>query len=221
MPTYIKGEKVANATSYELHEKVGGSYNKLAEKNEINFEVSALGLAAGDHALVVKAKADGYEDSDYSNEVVYFEPYGEEGWYTGYEVLAATAKSTASYGGFAYSNDEMLSKLRNKPINAISANILTAGNITVGIVNSDNEIIDSVTISVAELGIQTIRLGKVLTANDGERPFVVQPGDTAIFGYEISASISGFPKGMDAYVGVKNTQTFANYNMNVNFGYFV
>lgn len=29
------------------------------------------GGAAGDHTLVVKAKADGYEDSDYSNEVVY------------------------------------------------------------------------------------------------------------------------------------------------------
>ncbi len=71
MPTYIKGEKVANATSYELHEKVGDSYNKLAEKNEIDFEVSAIELTKGNHTLVVKAQADGYEDSDYSNEVVY------------------------------------------------------------------------------------------------------------------------------------------------------
>lgn len=71
MPTYIKGEKVANATSYELHEKVGGSYNKLAEKNEINFEVSALGLAVGTHTFAVKAKAEGYADSEYSNALVY------------------------------------------------------------------------------------------------------------------------------------------------------
>lgn len=47
------------------------TYVSLATGSEINFDVSALGLAAGDHTLVVKAKADGYEDSDYSNEVVY------------------------------------------------------------------------------------------------------------------------------------------------------
>lgn len=71
MATYVKGNAVANATSYELFENVGGTYNKLATATEINFEVSALGLESGDHTLVVKAKADGYEDSDYSNEVVY------------------------------------------------------------------------------------------------------------------------------------------------------
>lgn len=71
MPTYIKGEKVANATSYELHEKVGGIYTKLATNTDIDFEVSALGLNDGEHTLVVKAKANGYEDSDYSNEVVF------------------------------------------------------------------------------------------------------------------------------------------------------
>jgi hypothetical protein len=72
MATYIKGNAVANATSYELAEKTAeGTYNSLETKNEINFELNTLGLAAGDHTLVVKAKADGYEDSDYSNEVVY------------------------------------------------------------------------------------------------------------------------------------------------------
>lgn len=43
----------------------------LTTSNEINFNVSALGLATGDHTFVVKAKADGYEDSDYSNKVTY------------------------------------------------------------------------------------------------------------------------------------------------------
>lgn len=47
------------------------TYVSLATASEINFDLSTLGLAAGNHTLVVKAKADGYEDSDYSNEVVY------------------------------------------------------------------------------------------------------------------------------------------------------
>lgn len=72
MATFIKGEAVANATSYELLEKtVGGEYSSLAEASEINFELDALGLAVGDHTMVVKAKADGYEDSDPSNAVTY------------------------------------------------------------------------------------------------------------------------------------------------------
>lgn len=71
MATYVKGNAVANAESYELLEKVNGAYNPLATANEINFDVSALDLEAGDHTFVVKAKANGYDDSDYSNEVVY------------------------------------------------------------------------------------------------------------------------------------------------------
>lgn len=72
MATYVKGDAVANATSYELLEKTaGGAYNHLADGNEINFELDALGLASGNHTLVVKAKADGYLDSDYSNELSY------------------------------------------------------------------------------------------------------------------------------------------------------
>ena len=47
------------------------TYETRAIDSSINFEVSALGLPAGDHTFVVKAKANGYEDSDYSNEVVY------------------------------------------------------------------------------------------------------------------------------------------------------
>lgn len=73
MASYIKGDAVANATSYELAEKTASGYNKLAENSEINFNVSSLGLSVGAHTLVVKAKATGYEDSDYSNEVTYTE----------------------------------------------------------------------------------------------------------------------------------------------------
>lgn len=71
MATYVKGNAVANATSYELWEKIEETYTLISTNSEINFEVSALDFAMGNHTLVVKAKADGYEDSDYSNEVVY------------------------------------------------------------------------------------------------------------------------------------------------------
>lgn len=72
MATFVKGNAVENATSYELLEKTAeGAYSHLADANEINFEVSSLGLEEGDHILAVKAKADGYETSDPSNEVVF------------------------------------------------------------------------------------------------------------------------------------------------------
>lgn len=71
MATYVKGNPVENATRYELFEKVGSNYTSLATGNEINFEVSALGLSGGDHVLAVKAYAEGYADSEYSNELVY------------------------------------------------------------------------------------------------------------------------------------------------------
>ena len=72
MAIYVKGDAVENATSYELLEKTAeGVYSSLTEANEINFAMAALNLAPGDHIMVVKAKAADYEDSDYSNEVVY------------------------------------------------------------------------------------------------------------------------------------------------------
>ena len=100
MATFVKGNAVANATSYELFEKSGTAYNSLATGEEINFEVSALGLAAGDHVLVVKAKADGYTDSPYSNEVTYTvegsSGGGEEGGDTGPTVYTADPNNWVS-----------------------------------------------------------------------------------------------------------------------------
>lgn len=46
-------------------------YKEKATADSINFEVSALDFEAGDHFLVVQAHAEGYESSDYSNEVTY------------------------------------------------------------------------------------------------------------------------------------------------------
>lgn len=72
MATFIKGNAIENATNYVLMEKkANGVYNSLAENNELNFELSTLGLAPGEHTLVVKAKAHFYENSNPSNEVVY------------------------------------------------------------------------------------------------------------------------------------------------------
>lgn len=66
----ITGEAVPNATSYELYEKSGTSYTLKSTSTEIRFDLTSLNLSAGSHTFVVKAKADGYQDSDYSNEVI-------------------------------------------------------------------------------------------------------------------------------------------------------
>lgn len=120
MATYVKGNPVANATSYELLEKVGSAYNSLKTGSAINFDVSALNLAAGNHTLVVKAKADGYEDSDYSNEVVY-------------AVAAADVfRGKGSYDLFSVANVGSIPKL--------NANTLTGWTTAVGQVPSDFKI---------------------------------------------------------------------------------
>lgn len=67
MTTYVKGDKVANATSYKLFE----GDTEIAEASEINFNVSELIKAEGEHTLHVKAYADGYSPSDASNTVKY------------------------------------------------------------------------------------------------------------------------------------------------------
>lgn len=81
MAVFIKGNAVTNATSYTLYEKASdGTYSEVETKSEIDFEVSALTLDPGDHTFVVKAKATGYEDSDYSNELVYTVAEAEAEW---------------------------------------------------------------------------------------------------------------------------------------------
>lgn len=67
----IKGDAVPNATSYELAEKSGSDYKTLTTGSEINFDLSTLSFTEGSHTLVVKAKASGYTDSAWSNEVTY------------------------------------------------------------------------------------------------------------------------------------------------------
>lgn len=90
---YVKGDAVTNATSYELFEKASdGTYTSLGTNTEINFEVSALGLAAGDHVLAVKAHADGYDSSDFSNEVTYSVDEADAEW----EIYSADSAATVT-----------------------------------------------------------------------------------------------------------------------------
>lgn len=44
-------------------------YILKAINSEINFDTDTLNLTPGAHIFVIKAKADGYKDSDFSNEV--------------------------------------------------------------------------------------------------------------------------------------------------------
>ena len=88
----ITGDAVPNATGYELYEvmedpnagggildietgDISGTQNKIytlkATSSTLYFTLTTLGLSAGSHIFAVKATADGYTDSDYSNEVTY------------------------------------------------------------------------------------------------------------------------------------------------------
>jgi hypothetical protein len=76
----IKGSAIPGATSYALYEKKNNFYNMLAVSDAINFSLGKLNLSGGTHKLVIKARAEDYEVSDYSNEVSYsvaadYEPY--------------------------------------------------------------------------------------------------------------------------------------------------
>ena len=130
MAMFVKGNAVANATSYELYEKANGLYSLLAQGSSINFEVSALGLTAGNHVLVVKAVADGYEDSEYSNEITYTvsgssdsgDDSGTETiWYVDHRnnIDSFTASVNIAGRGWTYlETNPAYEAIVNKPINA-------------------------------------------------------------------------------------------------------
>lgn len=71
MATYIRGTEVANATTYELYNRIGETHIKLATSNSLEFNLDTLGLPAGEYILSVKATAEDFEDSDKSNELHY------------------------------------------------------------------------------------------------------------------------------------------------------
>lgn len=80
MATYVKGDKVANATSYELYEITDSGESKVGDSmTEINFNVSELITDPGDHVLAVKALAEGYTPSEFSNTVTFTVAAGDTG----------------------------------------------------------------------------------------------------------------------------------------------
>lgn len=67
----IQGSAIPGATSYALYEKKNNLYNMLAVSDAIDFNLGKLNLSGGTHSLVIRARAEDYEVSDYSNEVSY------------------------------------------------------------------------------------------------------------------------------------------------------
>lgn len=203
MPTYIKGEPVANATSYELYEKASGNYNKLAENTEINFEVSALGLGGGSHTLVVKAKAAGYDDSDYSNEVVY--GARELIWYTSAVKSSAgtfpPSKLALQGSGFTYYNESTHDKYQGKTVNRIAFVPSAAGTLTIYKTNkitsgATGTVVATVTVKAEDIGAYTTYEIPDVAVGANEYIAVYKYGtDTALFNYWNTSS---------AYTGVED-----------------
>jgi hypothetical protein len=186
--TYVKGNPVANATSYELFENVSGVYTSLATANEINFEVSALNLAAGDHKLAVKAKADGYEDSDYSNELTYTVA---EGPYWIAEKLgngtigSGSATSMLSTQYFYIDNEDYVAELSGKTVESIAfctANKTASGNIILSLVDLNNPLPTSWE-DKATFAFNNAEPSTIATV-DLETPFTIPAGYT--IGYRSS-----------------------------------
>lgn len=75
---------VANATSYDVYIDGTMKTNVASVPNTTTFDLSTLSdIADGAHTIKVKAKADGYRDSEFSNEVSYTKaPAGYSGTVT-------------------------------------------------------------------------------------------------------------------------------------------
>lgn len=187
MATYVKGEAVANATSYELLEKSSGDYNSLATANEINFDVSALELSGGDHVLVVKAHADGYESSDLSNEVIYVVPMGA---YWVNEKLSGGTIGTGAGSSFIntqwfYLDDAAyVAELAGKTVKSMAFNSgdkATSGKVFLYLVDLSNPSPASWEEKISfEVSITEDTIHKMATV-DLETPFTVPTGHTIGF----------------------------------------
>lgn len=85
---------VANATSYDVYIDGALKTNVASAPNTTTVDLSTLSdIADGTHTVKVKAKADGYIDSEFSNEVSYTKAPA------GYKVTFASNFSGEAYGG--------------------------------------------------------------------------------------------------------------------------
>lgn len=191
MATFIKGDAVANATSYELLEKTAeGEYLPLAENAEINFALEDLRLAGGNHTLVVTAKADGFETSDYSNEVVYSVPMGAY-WIgeklSGGTIGTGTPTSMLNTQYFYIDDAAYIAELSGKTIEAIAfgtGSKEVTGNIILALVDRNNTLPtaweEKATIAVTNTADT---LNTIMTV-ELETPFTIPEGYT--LGYRTS-----------------------------------
>ena len=174
MATFVKGDAVENATSYELLEKTAeGVYNSLKEASNINFDLSEIDFEPGDHTLVVKAKADGYETSDPSNEVVYsVEEYeyegewlsvlltGDENAHNNFMNANLTGASTLGPGyDVIYVKPEIQTLLEGKKIYKMAANGLGENTVTL----YSNPYVGNTTTNVPD---GRVEIGTVTSASD-------------------------------------------------------
>ena len=211
MATYVKGSSVTNATSYELFEKnADGTYLPLAENSAIDFMLEDLRLAAGDHTLVVKAHADGYESSDYSNEVVYSVPEGAY-WIaeklSGGTIGSGAATSMLNTQWFYIDDSAYVAELSGKTVEAISfctANKTASGNIILSLVNLSNTAPsaweDKITIPFSNDNISTIATVELDT------PFTVPAGYT--IGYR--SSVGNIFGGGSVIAGYNRSEKYYN-----------
>lgn len=95
---------VANATSYDVYVDGTMKTNVASVPNTTTFDLSTLSdIADGAHTVKVKAKADGYNNSEFSNEVSYTKaPAGYSG--------TVTVTTDSSYNIFYWKNNDWVLK---------------------------------------------------------------------------------------------------------------
>ena len=203
--TFVKGNKVANASSYELLERMAdGSYRLIDTASDINFEVSALGLDAGAHTFVVQAEADGYKSSDHSNMVTYI-VIGEGGnsggstepdnpdsggdvtptttWYIDHanqlidnNVDIASGNGLGiTVGAFAY-EDSVNAALIGKPINTVQYFAHTEGEFTFYKWNKSTDTLTEIE------SITLSNVGSTLQTHTFNNEFTLEDGEYFAFG---------------------------------------
>lgn len=100
---------VANATSYDVYVDGTMKTNVASIPNTTTFNLSTLSdIADGAHTVKVKAKADGYRDSEFSNEVSYTKaPSGQQFSYMKFYTDATTNTVSVEVNFYNESNEQV------------------------------------------------------------------------------------------------------------------
>ena len=100
---------VENATSYDVYVDGTLKTNVASVPNTTTFDLSTLSdIADGAHTVKVKAKADGYYDSEFSNEVSYTKAaIGNQFWYMKYFTYQKTSSNGVNIYFYNASNEQI------------------------------------------------------------------------------------------------------------------